>query len=291
MLAFTAVMTKPPTKYWPLRPLDVTWYRGPARIDGEDLVVDRARVTMYYPMAEPGMGMELARVRTPDDAVAFVSRFGLLNKHLSWQDPFEPLREPLAFLENDAEELRDILEMARLVRCCGDGDGDPDAIRQLRQRVFISEDRDIYFQDETTGESGIRRAGDVYSPEERFEGADNRTILMHAHEYYVARPLTEGIGASVPCAYDRAFMGESVPPGTLRLGVRPNSLAGVCYLSVALALADRVPVAVCADATCGRPFFIADKRQRFCSRACGNRVRLRRFMDKHRTATTPKEDD
>ena len=285
-------MTKPPPKYWPLRPLDVTWYRGPAWIDGEDLVVDRARVTMYHPMAEPDVGMELARVRTPDDAVAFVSRFGLLRQQLSWQkDPLKPLRESFRFLETDAEELRDILEMARLVRCCGDGDGDPDAIRQLRQRVFIPEDTNMYVPDETTGSSVIRRAGDVYSPEERFEGADNRTILMHAHEYYVARPLTEGIGASVPCAYDRAFMGESVPPGTLRLGVRPNSLAGVCYLSVALALADRVPVAVCADATCGRPFFIADKRQRFCSRACGNRVRLRRFMDKHGTATTPKEDD
>ena len=284
-------MTKPPPKYWPLRPLAATWLRGPAWIEDEDVVLDRSRATTYHPLAEPEVGMELARVQTPDDAVAFVRRFGLLSARPSSSgQPLRPLREPFRLFEAEADHLRDILETARLVRRGGDGDGDLDAIHQLRQRLFIPEDWKVSVRDEATGKGVTRRAGDVYSPEERFEGVDDRTVLMYAHEYYVARPLTEGIADSVPCAYDRAFMGESVPPGTLRLGVRPDSLAGVCYLSVALALADRVPVAVCADATCGRPFFIADKRQRFCSRACGNRVRLRRFMDRHGTVTTPKED-
>ena len=273
-------MTDAPLKYWPLRPLTVTWLRGPAWIEGEDIVVDRSRATTYHPMAEPKVGMELARVLTPEDAVAFACRFGLLHGPGFFTGQRKQFREPFRSFEATADELRHILETARLVR--RGSDGDPDAIHQLRQTVFIPEDHRVHVQDETTGEFVTRRAGDVYSPEERFEGADDRTILMWAHQGYVADRLTEGFADSRPCVYDRAFMGESVPPGTLRMGIRPESLASVCYLSVALALTERVPVGVCADPTCGRPFFIADKRQRFCSRACGNRVRLRRFMDKRR---------
>ena len=78
----------------------------------------------------------------------------------------------------------------------------------------------------------------------------------------------------------------------LRSAIRPASLAGVCYLSVALALTEQVAVGVCADPACGRPFFIRDKRQRFCDRACGNRVRFQRFKDKHGESAKPtKEGD
>ena len=146
-------------------------------------------------------------------------------------------------------------------------------------------------RDEETADFVTRRAGDVLLPEERFEGADDRTNLTHAHQNHVAYLLNEGIANSRPCVYDRSFMGEPVMPGALRVGVRPNSLRGACYLSVALALADRVPIGICADPTCGRPFFIEDKRQRFCSRACGSRVRFRRFMNKQGAGAIPKDGD
>lgn len=277
-------------KHWPLRPLAVEWLRGPAWIDGDDLVVDRSRASTYHPLAEPDVGIELARVRTPEDALAFVQRFGLLRQPLSLPgQPLKPLRESFGAFEIDAEELRYILEKARLVR--RGAETDPDAIGQLRQLLLIPENAEVSVCDEKTGEYVTRRAGDVYSPDERFVGVDDRTIVMYAHEYHVARRLNEGIADSPPCVYDRAYMGESVSPGSLRVGVRPGTLAGVCYLSVALALADRMPVGVCADPTCGRPFFITDRRQRFCSRACGNRVRFRRFTDRHGSATTPREGD
>ena len=277
-------------KYWPLRPLPVEWLRGPAWIDGEDIVVDRLRAATYHPLAEPDVGIALARVRTPEDALAFVQRFGLLRESLYVRgQPLKPLREKLRSFQNEAEELRDIFEVARLVR--RGVETDPDAIGQLCQLLFIPEDVEVSVRDEKTGEYVTRRAEDVYSPDERFVGADDRTILMYAYEYRVARPLSEGIVDSPPCVYDRSYMGESVSPGSLRVGVRPDTLAGVCYLSVALALADSMPLGVCADPTCRRPFFITDRRQRFCSRACGNRVRFRRFTDKHATVTTPGEGD
>ena len=141
-----------------------------------------------------------------------------------------------------------------------------------------------------TGEYVTRRAGDVYSPEERFVEADDHTILMHANEYLVARPLNDMVAGNDACVYDRAFMNESVPPGALAVGIRPTgSLEAVCCLSVALALADRAPIGACADPSCARPFFITHRRQRFCSKACGNRVRFRRFADRRRTATTQEE--
>ncbi len=134
--------------------------------------------------------------------------------------------------------------------------------------------------DDETGVYVKRRAGDVYSPEERFVDADDRTILMHANDYLVAQRLNEGMADAAAMVSDRAFAGESVPPGSLRIGIRPDRLEAVCFLSVALALVDRAVVGTCADPACGRPFFIVDRRQRFCSRACGNRVRFQRFKDK-----------
>ena len=212
-------------KYWPLRPLAVEWLRGPSWIDGDDLVVDRSRASTYHPLAERDVGIELARVRTPEDALGFVQRFGLLRQPISLSGQPLPLRESFRSFETDAEELRYILEVARLVR--RGAETDPDAIGQLRRLLVIPEDADVLVPDEETGEYIDRRAGDVYTPEERFVGVDDRTILMYAHEYQVARRLNEGIVDSPPCVYDRAFMGESVPPGSLRVGVRPTTLAGV----------------------------------------------------------------
>ena len=285
MIAFNAVVPDPKTvKQWPLRPMPIPWQRGPAWIDGEDIVMDSARASAYHPLAKPGIGIELARVRTPEDAVAFVNRFGLLHGHTSLRDrPLKPLREPFTLFEATAYDLRHILETEQLVR--RGTKGDAAAIDRLRQLLVIPEDEDMQIWDPEAGEHVTRRAGDVYSPDERWVGADDRTILLNAHEHYVAHALDEGMEGSPVRIHDPAAVGESVPPGGLRIGIRPDSLAVVCYLSVALALVDRVPIGVCADPTCGRPFFIIDKRQRFCSKACGNRVRFRRFMDKHGTAT------
>ena len=292
VIALCRVMAKEIPKHWLVRPVPVEWLRGPAWIDGGDIVMDGPRASTYHPLAEPEIGMELARVRTPKDAVTFVGRFGLL---YMFGRPTagrlkKRLREPFTGFEAVAGELSFILETARLVR--RGSDGDAKAIRHLHEMILVPEDGRVSVRDDETGEYVERRAGDVLSPEERFVDADDHTILMHANQYRVAELLNEGIADGPACVHDRAFAGESTPPGKLRFGIRPASLAGVCYLSVALALTEQAAVGVCADPTCGRPFFIRDKRQRFCDRACGNRVRFRRFMDKQGTAATPpKEGD
>lgn len=267
-------------RQWPLAAETIEWSRGPAWVDDDEIVMDSTRATTYWPLAEPSIGIELARVETPAHAVEFVSRFGLLRQPASLRgSPLTPLREPFVEFEAIATRLRSILSFERLVR--RGADGDAQAIRDLRWMVTIPEDDLIPTFDENTGEPVTRRAGDLWTPEERLVDAEDRIILLHAAQTGVARPLTMGLADSQACVQDRAFVGDAGQPGKFRIGVVPRSLEVVCYLSVALALADRVPSAVCADPDCARPFFVTDKRQRFCSRACGNRVRFRRYMNKH----------
>ena len=218
---------------------------------------------------------ELARVRTPDTAVAFVERFGPLHASSLYasKEPRTTVRESFTLFESYADELIHILFVADLVR--KGTDGNTAAISSLRDLIVIPEDRLVPDPDK---KSRKRPASEVYTPYERFVGADDRTILMYAHERGVAEPLSEGMADSRTRVEDRAYAGESMPPGKLRIGIRADSLLSVCYLSVALTLAGEEPVAFCADPECGRPFCPADKRQRFCSRACGNRVRYQRFM-------------
>ena len=89
---------------------------------------------------------------------------------------------------------------------------------------------------------------------------------------------------------DRAAMGEDVPPARWRLGMMPNTLAGACYLSVALTLVDREPIGICAEPSCRKIFFIEDGRQRFCTATCANRARFKRYKERHGgPAKAPKE--
>jgi hypothetical protein len=98
--------------------------------------------------------------------------------------------------------------------------------------------------------------------------------LIYASDW-VALGLSNGIGAARPYVFDRAERGEAVPPGRLRVGILPETLREVCYLAIAFQLADKEPLAICKE--CQRPFVIEDARQRFCTPACANRARFRRF--------------
>ena len=187
-------------------------------------------------MAEPGIGIELARVRTPEDAVAFVNRFGLLHGHTSLRGrPLKPLREPFTLFEATAYDLRHILETEQLVR--RGTKGDAAAIDRLRQLLVIPEDEDMQIWDPEAGEHVTRRAGDVYSPDERWVGADDRTILLNAHEHYVAHALDEGMEGSPVRIHDPAAVGESGTarrvahrhsPGLARRRLLPERGPGAC---------------------------------------------------------------
>ena len=245
--------------------------------------MDPSRATSYQPLTEPMIGIELANVKTPNDAVAFVRRFGLLKKSELLNDAtsvkYDAQRgELFTDFQDTAKNLYYILILTLEVR--RGNQGDADAISRLRQHMVIPEDEEISRWSMGKKEV-LGMARDLYSPEERFEGLDNRTLLMEASQR-AADNLNDGLTGdnAEPYVFDRAFIGESVSPGAWRIGVAPTTLEGVCYLTVALMLAEKEPIEVCHDPTCGHFFVATDGRQKFCTPACGNRVRYRRYQEK-----------
>lgn len=245
-------------RLWPLHPLPGDWLRGPSWLDGDDIVMDVAAAHHYRLLAEPDVGIKLARARTPVDAVAFVRRFGMLRttpKYLTrGLDLRTPLREPFSSFEAASGTLRQISETVVLVR--RGGEGDVAAVRELRRMLSETE-------------------GDVFGTMEA------RSVLMNASQKS-AEMLSEGLAQedSRVSVYDRAIMGESVAPGAWRIGTTPHTLVGACFLSVALALAEQRPIGICEDEACRRIFFVEDPRQRFCTAKCSNRARYRRHRNR-----------
>jgi len=130
----------------------------------------------------------------------------------------------------------------------------------------------------------IARAGDVLTAQDRLVDADDRSVVLRA-SHDTANRLNDGwaLDEASPYVFDRAFAGEpDAKPGTWRLGLAPSNLVGVAYLSVAVTLADQQQIGICEETTCRRAFFVTDGRQRFCTPACANRARHRRFRANRR---------
>ena len=263
------------------------WLRGPAWIDDAAIVLDTASATSYQPLAEPHIGIELARVHTNDEVVAFVRRYGLLRTKPA-KTRGAPLRESLDQFLRITHDVRALLELAIDLQRAGEGD--KSAMAELRDAITVPDD-DMVLTSDGHGGQVERRAGDFIPPEVRYVGADDRTILV-ATSRIVARYVNECLrreDAGLQFV-DRAAMGEDAPPARWRLGMMPNTLAGACYLSVALTLVDREPIGICAEQSCRKIFFIEDGRQRFCTATCANRARFKRYKERHGgPAKAPKE--
>jgi hypothetical protein len=235
-------------------PLALKWVRGPAWLDGDDVVLDLPRGTLYAPLAEPGLGLDLTKVKTPDDAVAFAQRYGLLSVRASSEDGLAlamtlrealsapvPIRESAQSFIQTAAHLRGLVAIARDVR--KGAEGDDKAIHRLRQTAK----------------------------------GDSRAILIGAADI-CAQAFTAALRDTWPMVYDRAAMGENVPPGRLRIGVFATTLKEACYLTIAAGLAEHEPIDVCAE--CSAAFVVEDARQRYCTPRCASRARFKRFIPK-----------
>jgi hypothetical protein len=270
-----------------LRPLARAWFRGPAVRVRDAIVMDGRRAERYEPLTEPRIGVELARVRTPDEAVSFVARFGMLNSKSLVLDgepcPVE-IRQPFAEFERPAEDLRRILRTVLDVRKAAAGD--QVALARVR-RDFGPLDPDYDQRIETAAGTIFRKARDLY-PADYFT-QDDRTILIKASDW-AALGLSNGLLQSQarPYVFEPAqlFPDARIAPGGLRVGVLPETLLGFCYLTVASMIASE-PIAICDE--CNRVYVVNDKRQRFCEPACANRARFQRFKTNQTVKATPKK--
>lgn len=267
-----------------LRPLAYAWFRGPATRERDEIVMDGRRAERYEPMLEPRIGLELSRVRTPDEAVVFVARFGMLDRPrvFEWEPCPAEVRQPFADFEQAAEDLRRILRWVLDVRKAVAGD--EAALARVR-KDFAPSSPDADVRVETATGTVIVKARDLHDAD--YFAQDDRSILVHANAV-AAMWLSSGLSDAHPYVFEPAqlFRDGRAEPGKLRVGAISATLLGYCYLTVANLLASE-PIAICDE--CNRVFVVDDKRQKFCSPLCSGRGRSRRHKTNHPMMPTSKE--
>jgi len=263
-----------------------TWVRGPARRDRDQIIIDGTRAERYEPFAlERSVGVALARVRTPDDAVAFAKAFGLLTRSASTLDsaPIPTvLQQPYADFERAAEDLRRILRWTLDVREAVKGDRS--ALARVREDFPpVDPDADIPL----TTEVGIERvkARYVYAHAPDRFARDDRTVLIRATHWATVLLMNGLIDVQAyPYAPAHLFPQAQHSPGEICLAFLGETLLDYCYVTVAHALA-KEPLRLCEE--CSRVFLVRRGQQRFCETACANRARFNRFKFKQQTNAKP----
>lgn len=266
------------------------WSRGPASRRGDVIVLDVKRSSLYDPLTESRIGVDLARVRTPDDAVRFTQRYGLLQQtgfdSLSGVPRVAEVTEPFATFERASQDLRSIMrthiEVRRAAR-----EGDREALARLRLQFGPRDPDAIVVYHDAAGEHRVVARESPFARPEDFDPVSDRTVLIRASDW-AAGGLNSGLlqAHAHPFVFDPAYAfpdDHAIVPGGLRIGVLPETLLGFCYLTVAQAIATE-PLGTCEE--CQLPFVIEDARERFCTKTCGGRSRQRTF--KANKANKPK---
>jgi hypothetical protein len=260
-----------------LRPLAYAWLRGPARRDRDQIVIEGRTAEVYEPVTlKENVGIALTRVRTPDDAVTFATKFGLLTRSNPGL-PGDPIPETLSQSFADFEQaaadahriLRTIIDVRSVVG------GDRAALERLRKDFGPKDpEADVPFQTEA---GTVRvKARDIYTADDFLR--DDPRILIRASAW-AADGLMNNLRNTFAYVFEPAqlFPSATPTPGQIRIGLIGRTLLDYCHIALAQALATE-PIAVCED--CHRPYVVQDKRQRFCEPACANRARFRKFKTK-----------
>jgi len=242
-----------------LRVAAMEWLRGPAKLDGDWIELDRERSRTYAPIETTDLMYDLAAVRRPSDALAFVQRYGLLRNGPG----AERLREPVADIEEEAHTLSTTLGLYVLIRRAvgDDAQESNDAMRQLWDNA-----------------------------DKLAEGFDNRAAsgdeLIDQATQLVTYWINQGL---IGVDFTVTPSAHSVHPtlgrgrvGDFSLSAHSPTLLGSAYHQLALTIVNAHLLRACAE--CGKYFAVADKRQRFCSQTCGSRARQRRFVDRKQEA-------
>jgi hypothetical protein len=282
------------------RPSAKTWVRGPARLDGEMIAIEMREA--YDPSTAPRLAVGLLAVRTPEDAVAFASRYGLLKlrgdepllgpQGLEWtrvttdqeamqfdkrwrvtqrRSPPE-LREPYATFEAAAKEMRSIVRFVLKARKAATGDQTARAWLEAKLNQL---------------EPAVTAASEQLSgPEEKLFKQVERYHRRSVEAY--ATFLGSILLDSVLEREDARVRVGYTEPGQLRFLIVPETLLGFCYIDLAKSLGERDALEICPQ--CGRVFPVDDPRQKFCEPACAARSRFQRFEEKHRAKRRKKEN-
>lgn len=255
------------------------WVRGPATVRRSRIVMDFSRRERYWPAEEAErVVLALAQVRDEQSALAFVERFGLLGqgpmfsgaeyvdgvlamwpamlKYVDGPDIPRTVSEPLAEMLDTASRLRVILRVLGDLRKVVDGKDKKDAALD-RLRTW----------GESTFPLHLRYPG---GPKSR----ERDVRFLRDVEFWLAAKLTEGLKGVQVWVTGGGLSNLDLGEFRFAIGM-PTSLLHFCFLQLSQMAIGRTTFDQCAE--CGEMFHVVDGRQRFCSKACGTRARVRRF--------------
>jgi hypothetical protein len=231
-----------------------SWARGPARMVGDEVVLDEDRARLCHIYEPADLMFELAELaadwdsRDTRDVLAFVGRNGLL-----WHGPKDlgtgECREPLdkwwiesrilALLINLYAGLKDSIEK--------------NSTLPLRQTLA---DFTEVFQ--------------ATPPE-----PDDQTLMEQTSVYLAEAVTTQLEGCHMGLTSSVLLDVRPRDPGIFLLSQRPPDLLTAAYVQFAQAIANRAPVEECPG--CGRMFIPQSGKQMYCTKSCASTSRWRRW--------------
>lgn len=236
------------------------WVKGPARIEGDEIVLDEERAEPYYIHGPENLFTDLASLvpSRPDfrsqDAVRFVRHHGLL-----WHGPEAVGRGDVREALNDwwqaGARLSILIRLyQRLLEGVRTGSAEP--IRSLGYRFPRITGSEQWGDDEY----GLMMASGMLA------GFINDRLANCSHA------IAAGCG----------FQGEDgeplADPGVFFYDVQPPNLESAAYAHLAGLMVVRAEIKECPG--CGRPFTPTSGKQKYHSTSCGSTTRGRRFREK-----------
>jgi hypothetical protein len=237
-----------------------SWARGPARIVGDEVVLDEDRAQQSYIYEPADLMFELADLaadwdsRDTRDVLAFVRRNGLLwhvAEDLGTGECREPLSEwwiesrTLAVLMNLYADLKDSVKT---------GSADP-----LRRTII---DFTELFQ--------------ANPPE-----SDDQTLMEQASVYLAEAVTMKLEGCRMGLTSSVRLDAKPKGPGIFLLSQRPPNLLAAAYVHFAQAISNRAPMEECPG--CGRMFIPESGKQKYCTKRCASTSRWRRWKARQDT--------
>ncbi|MEJ7814784.1 MAG: hypothetical protein WKF53_06365 [Rubrobacter sp.] len=251
------------------------WARGPARIVGEEIVLDEDRAELYT--LSNALSVEFAiedlDEEYPRSAVAFARRYGLLWHGAEYLGTGE-CRERLSDWWDVANELHFVLTLYRSVQ---------EAVRTGSVEPIRSLEIDWTAVDlSALMVEGSSRLG---WPEEEPDTTEEYTDELYLADVcqilatFVNLGLEDcGVGLLSLSSPDTEYS----QPGKFLLGVAPQNLVSAAYASYATVIAKRQEIEQCPG--CGRMFSPESGRQKYCTKSCASTSRWRRWkkrQDEH----------
>jgi hypothetical protein len=231
-----------------------SWARGPARIEGDEIILDEGRAEEYYLFEPTDLMFDLAALAAdpanPDSrgALAFVRRYGLL-----WHG-----KEALGSREC-REPLSDWWE----------------------ESYALAVTADLYVRLKESARSGSAeslRAGPVdYAAFEDMGLTEEDDDLIEFSSLFLAETITMRLeGCDLGISSSLGLDVQPREPLTFLLTQNPPDLLTAAYAQLAMAMVNRAPMQECLG--CGKTFIPESGKQKYCTKSCASTTRWRRWQ-------------